>query len=255
MIVGPTFFSSPSGDPHWNKVLYLLPMDGSGQSFVDLGPLAADNTITVVDGGGSGTFDQNSANTLWGNATLQMVQPGAGAGDGSQIYLENSTKVLSATSDLCVEFMWQQASWAAASSPLLSWFTCGPLLPGADLLSAMSDPPSGLYFRTTNNGPGETLEIDGYSTNTWRHVAMQYVFADFKVYVYVDGAKVGQYTASLNFATPGFSVSIGDGFGSAPVGPVSYGYSLRLAQARATAANRYGNVSSIAVPTGPWPIG
>lgn len=256
MIVGPTFFSSPGGDPYWSNVLLLLPFDGSGQTFVDLGPLSADNALSVNGGGAAETFDQNTGGTLFGESTLQMVQPGAGGGNSINLFVSNTTKALVADSDFCIEYHWRQSSWAAATTPIHAWFTRGSVVTGGPpLLAARSDPTSDLYFRTTNNSPGETLEVGGYSADTWRHVAMQYVAADFKTYVYVGGTKVGEYTSSLNAPSTGFTVSIGDFFGTTAPGPESFGYSLRLANLRITAANRYGNVASIDVPTEPWPTG
>lgn len=240
-------------DPYWSDVLLLLPFDGSGQTFVDVGPLSADNTIAVIGGGGTETFEQNSTQTLFGNPTLEMTQV-AFSGVDTNIFLENTTVQVPAGSDICMEYWYYQTSWAFAATPLHGWAQFR--VPGEDLLASTSYPvpARSLYFRTTNNGPGESLITGSYDSGTWHYVAIQYVQDDLKAYVYVDGVQAGSYIASMNFAL-GMRFFVGDatGTGSPPNGGSTVSYSMRLAQMRLTAANRYGNVSSIEVPTEPWP--
>lgn len=253
-VPGMSEFSPPSaGDPFWSDVLFYLPLNGTGTTFVDLGPLAAQNTISTVGGGAAEIFTQDGTDSLYGANTLRLFQPGAGAGNGVQLYLENDSRVISAGSDICLEWFFKQTVWAAAATPQHMWWTSGPTIPGADMLAGRSHPSTALHFRTTNNSPGEQLQSSNLASNTWRHVALQYVAADFKVYVYVSGTRIGSYTASLTYTTPGFGASIGDFVGSTASGPETYGYSLRVAHSRGTAANRYGNVPSIEVPTPPYP--
>lgn len=234
-------------DPYWNDVLLLLPFDGSGQTFVDLGPLSADNAISLIGGGGDETFEQNSGVQLFDSPTLELTQV-AGTGNNTNIYINNTSLALPLDTDMCMEWWFYQTAWAAASTPIHGWVEFA----NAGLIAGRSTPVQAMTFRGQNNGPGETFDTGTYGSGVWRYVAMQYVDADSKVYVYIDGTQVGDYICSIDYGS-GMEFFCGDSASLAPTGGASFAYALRIAQMRITAANRYGNVSTIDVPTEPWP--
>ncbi len=237
------------GDPFWSDVLLLLPLADSGSSFTDYSPLG--NAVQVIGTNASSVFEQNTDQTLFGAPTLR-VEKDAGSGSREEInlYVSNNAYTISNTDDICVEYAFRQELGSAfSSSPVHAWwqaqFTGDPLI-----ASYSTFPTTSLVFREVNNTAN--LTVSGVALNTWHHVAQQYVDADARIYIWIDGVQVGSIAMSIASAT-GWRFFLNN-INTVPTGPTSNAYKINFANVRVTKANRYGSASTIPVPSAPWPI-
>lgn len=241
-------FLSSGGDPYWNDVLVLLPFDGSGTSITDYGPLA--NTVTIFNDSGSSTYTQDSSRQLFGKNTLHADH--ATSTEERSARVNNTLNPISAGSNIVSEgWIYVQSNSNFTSSPVASRFA------SSITLDAMKYSDSDEWQFTvdfTNDRRSSGVAANG----SWYYFAMQYVAADGACYHYfgkegdANATQLSSVTGlgSIGGANWDFLVTYTGGTGTS-----TNAYNCWQANYRVTRANRYGNQSSIPMPTAQWPIG
>ena len=243
-------YPSSNGDPFWSNVILLLPMSDTGSTFTDYSPLS--NTVQVIGTNGSSVFEQNTTQTLFGVPTLRSEKTaGGGTQEEINLYVDNTTYVITTSDDMCVEYAFRQEFGSAfISSPIHAWWQA--VNTGEPLIASYTTfPTTDIVFRETNNVFNHTES--GVALDTWHHVVQQYVDADATTYIWIDGVQVGSVPMSIANVTGWkfFLQYIATTSGSI----TSNAYRINFANIRITKANRYGSAATIPVPTAPWPIG
>lgn len=249
-VPGLSEFSEPAtGDPFWDEVIYLLPLSDRGTNFTDYSPLQ--NPVSLI-GSGAATFTQDSTHKLFGRRTLRIEK--ANGQEDKNLYFRNTTKTFASGDDIVIEGFFRVI--ANGGSVPLTWLQRRD--PGDPVIAVLpQNPGSDIWFREIGlSGSGF---IDGGNTTAqWHYFAMQYIAADLKTYCYIGpvsggtATKVHDLPTSLGSIT-GFRLYAGTTINSVAGSGTSLQTQFNLAQLRGTKANRYGNVSSISIPTAPFP--
>lgn len=243
-------YPSSNGDPFWSNVILLLPMSDTGSTFTDYSPLS--NTVQVIGSNFDSVFEQNTTQTLFGVPTLRSEKTaGGGTQEEINLFVDNTTYVITTSDDMCVEYAFRQEFGSAfISSPIHAWWQA--VNTGEPLIASYTTfPTTDIVFRETNNVFNHTES--GVALDTWHHVVQQYVDADATTYIWIDGVQVGSVPMSIANVTGWkfFLQYIATTSGSI----TSNAYRINFANIRITKANRYGSAATIPVPTAPWPIG
>jgi hypothetical protein len=178
-------------DPFFESVSLLLPMDGTGSTFVDSSPIP--KTITAV-----GNATQSTAESKWGGKSLAM--------DGQNgTYLSVPAAGLSfGTGDFCIEGWWY---WPSPST--YQYFMASDTMTGGYFQMALNGMASNAIGigRTNVDWP---LVWSGHNiqANTWTHVAVSR--ASGVARCYVNGTRIGnEISDSTNFTTGPNALHIG----------------------------------------------
>ena len=146
-------------DALFSSVQLLLPMDGTGATFVDSS--AVPKTITA-----SGNATQSTAQSKWGVKSLALD------GDGDYISIADSGNAFAfGTDDFCYEF-WFRSS---ASNSYAALLTRPYNSPGGILMSLNGSSGNGapeIYWREVENNLFLASDAGGFNDNNWHH----YVF-------------------------------------------------------------------------------
>jgi hypothetical protein len=147
-----------AGDTLFASVSLLLPMDGTGATFVDAS--ATPKTITA-----NGNATQSTAQSKWGGKSLALD------GDDDYISIADSGNAFAfGTGDFCYEFWFR----SGASNPYAALLTRPYNSPGGILISLNGGSGNGapeIYWREFSNSLFFASDAGGFNDNNWHHYA------------------------------------------------------------------------------------